>query len=83
MSNTITLRNLDERTQIAIRHRAVDHGRSMEAEIRAVLTDYATRPVEMSTSSPLFDAAASFRSSVGDIDLRLDRVLDQQREVFL
>jgi plasmid stability protein len=36
---TITVRNLDEGVQQAIRARAAEHGRSMEAEVRAILTE--------------------------------------------
>jgi plasmid stability protein len=36
---TITVRNLDEAVQRAIRARAAENGRSMEAEARAILTE--------------------------------------------
>ena len=39
----VTIRNLSEETHRALRHRAAQHGRSTEAEIRAVL-DEAVRP---------------------------------------
>lgn len=39
----VTIRNLSEETHRALRHRAAVHGRSTEAEIRAVL-DEVVRP---------------------------------------
>lgn len=35
---TITVRNLDDVVQQRLRERAASHGRSMEAEVRAILT---------------------------------------------
>ena len=54
MAATITVRNLDERTQRILKHRAVDHGRSFEAEIRAILVQaaLATEPAGVSTQPP-------------------------------
>ncbi|MHB1810394.1 MAG: FitA-like ribbon-helix-helix domain-containing protein [Solirubrobacteraceae bacterium] len=36
---TLTIRGLDERTKARLRVRAARHGRSMEAEVRAILQD--------------------------------------------
>jgi len=42
----ISIRNLDSEVKAKLRIRAAQHGRSMEAEIRAILTDaVAQRPV--------------------------------------
>lgn len=41
----VTIRNLSDEVHRAIRQRAVAHGRSTEAEIRAILTD-AVQPAE-------------------------------------
>lgn len=35
---TITVRNLDDEVQRRLKRQAADHGRSMEAEARAILT---------------------------------------------
>jgi len=87
MASTITLRNLDENTQRALRHRAVDNGRSLEAEIRAILTATARG----TGTSPLFAAAEDCRASLADVDCDvIDALADaweqrrneQQREVF-
>lgn len=34
---TLTIRRIDEQVKQALRHRAARHGRSMEAEVRAIL----------------------------------------------
>ncbi len=39
----ITVRNLDDEVQRRLKRRAADHGRSMEAEARAILTAALTR----------------------------------------
>lgn len=36
---TLTIRGLDERVKERLRLRAAEHGRSMEAEVRAILED--------------------------------------------
>lgn len=35
--STLTIRQLDERTHARLRGRAAEHGRSVEAEVRAIL----------------------------------------------
>lgn len=42
----VSVRNLDERVKERLRVRAARHGRSMEAEIRAILTDAVSGPGE-------------------------------------
>ncbi|HEY1918340.1 MAG TPA: toxin-antitoxin system [Streptosporangiaceae bacterium] len=41
---TLTIRGLDEETHTRLRVRAAQHGRSMEAEVRAMLADYLASP---------------------------------------
>jgi len=79
MATTITLRNLAESTQRVLKHRAVDNGRSFEAEIRAILDRAATSPADdaAAVASPLFAAAAEFRASVADLDFALPERLDE------
>ena len=43
MSTTLTIRNLDEVVKQKLRIRAATHGRSMEAEARAILTETVER----------------------------------------
>jgi len=40
---TLTIRNIDEEVREQIRLQAAEHGRSMEAELRAILSDIARR----------------------------------------
>ena len=40
----LSIRNLDERTKERLRVRAASNGRSMEAEIRAILTEAVAEP---------------------------------------
>ncbi len=65
----ITIRNLSDETHRALRVRAAEHGRSTEAEIRAIL-DSVARPAErLKLGSALVEV---FRSA-GGIDLEIDR----------
>jgi len=41
---TLTIRGLDDDVRERLRARAAEHGRSMEAEIRAILTSAVTAP---------------------------------------
>jgi antitoxin FitA len=41
---TLTIRGLDEKTKARLRVRAARHGRSMEAEVRAILDDALPSP---------------------------------------
>ena len=42
----VSVRDLDETVRERLRVRAAQHGRSMEAEIRAILTDAVTLPTD-------------------------------------
>ncbi len=41
---TLTIRNLDEETHRALRLRAMEHGRSVEEEVRRILVERAATP---------------------------------------
>jgi plasmid stability protein len=45
---TLTIRNFDDDLKAELRFRAAEHGRSMEAEVRAILRSVLTKP----TSGP-------------------------------
>ena len=65
----ITIRKLSEETHRALRVRAAEHGRSTEAEVRAIL-DEATRPSgRVRLGSALVD---TFRP-LGGVDLDVER----------
>jgi plasmid stability protein len=44
--SAVSIRNLDDRVKERIRLRAAGHGRSMEAEMRAILTEAVSEPGE-------------------------------------
>lgn len=46
MVSTLTIRNVDDRTHSRLRERAARHGRSVEAEVRAILDAAAETPVK-------------------------------------
>ncbi len=85
MASVITIRNLDENTQRILKHRAVDHGRSFEAEIRATLIE-ATQAEgrALDQEPPLFAAARQFRGALREGDAPfLERLAEGQRKVPL
>ena len=59
----IVIRNLDDATKRALQRRAAEHGRSMEAEARAIL-DAAVRPPESRGLGS--EMAKAFRGAAGD-----------------
>lgn len=91
MSETITIRKLSEDTQRRLKHRAVDNGRSFEAEIRAILDDAAvaqSTPNDHSATSDFFEAAAEFRKVVQELGVEFpsgfpNRIVEYPRELEL
>lgn len=74
----ISIRNLDPDVKAKLRVRAAEHGRSMEAEIRAILVDaVAQRP------TGLFDAIRTISLEHGGVDLDLRKKSRRQRPVDL
>lgn len=65
----VTVRNLTEETHRALRVRAAQHGRSTEAEIRAIL-DATVRP---QGRVKIGSALAAFGRSFGGIDFAVPR----------
>ncbi|MGH8218704.1 MAG: FitA-like ribbon-helix-helix domain-containing protein [Steroidobacteraceae bacterium] len=65
----ITVRNLPEETHRALRLRAAEHGRSTEAEVRAIL-EQAVRPVER---RKIGSELAAFGRRMGGLDLPHER----------
>jgi plasmid stability protein len=72
---TVTVRNLDDQTKQALRHRAVRHGVSMEQELRTILTDAAK--AEAGHLSParkeesLYDAIRRLVEPYGGFELEI------------
>ena len=67
--SAIVIRNLSPETHRALQARAARHGRSTEAEVRAIL-DEAVRPKER---VKLGSALAAFGRSVGGLNLDISR----------
>ena len=66
---TLTIRQLDERTHARLRLRAARHGRSVEAEVRAILDAAVDVPEEN-----FLLALHAAMSEVGGVDLPLEYV---------
>lgn len=64
----VSIRDLDDRVKDRLRIRAARHGRSMEAEIRAILTDAVSEPGE---AEGLFQALLDRFGELGGVDLEL------------
>ncbi|MEY3733263.1 MAG: hypothetical protein RL347_622 [Actinomycetota bacterium] len=62
----MTIRNLDEVVRDKLRVRAALHGRSMEAEARAILTAAVESPIERS----LLDVLGEMREILGGEELQ-------------
>ncbi len=65
----ITIRNLSDETHRALRVRAARHGRSTEAEVRAILDDAARPDGRVKIGSALVKAF----QSAGGADLKITR----------
>jgi antitoxin FitA len=64
----VSIRNLDDTIRERLRIRAAAHGRSMEAEMRAILTEAVREPDDEAT---LFDALFARFGKLGGVDLDL------------
>lgn len=64
----VSIRSLDDEVKRRLRVRAARHGRSMEAEIRAILTEVVSEPSE---SEGLMGAILDRFGAVGGVDLVL------------
>ncbi len=62
----LSIRDLDDEVRERLRIRAARHGRSMEAEIRSILTDAVSRPV---VSEQLFTVLADRFAALGGVEL--------------
>lgn len=64
----VSVRDLDEGVKERLRVRAAEHGRSMEAEIRAILRAAVSEPAQ---TGGLGEALLSTFSGLGGVDLDL------------
>ena len=65
---TLTVRGLDEHTRARLRVRAARNGRSMEAEVRAILHDALSDPA---AETGLGSRIAARFAAIGGVDLEL------------
>jgi antitoxin FitA len=66
--SALSIRNLDDRVKERLRVRAAQHGRSMEAEVRAILTDAVAAPGQ---SPGLFQVIMDRFGEQGGVELDL------------
>lgn len=76
--STLTIRQLDERTHARLRSRAAKHGRSVEAEVRAILD----AAVDLPQTNILLALRASV-AEVGGAELSIPPRTDPPRPVDL
>lgn len=76
----VSIRNLDPAVKAKLRVRAAEHGRSMEAEIRAILVDAVS---ELSRPVGLFDAIRAISLEHGGVNLELPHRERRQRPIDL
>lgn len=76
--STLTIRQLNEQTHARLRGRAAKHGRSVEAEVRAILD----AAVDLPEENILLALHATF-SEAGGLDLQVPNRTDQPRAADL
>ncbi len=64
--SAVSIRNLDDRVKERLRLQAARHGRSMEAEMRAILTEAVSEPGE---DTGLFHAILDRFGQLGGVEL--------------
>jgi plasmid stability protein len=74
----MTIRGLDDEVRDKLRLRAAQHGRSMEAEARAILTEAVASPVERT----LVDVLLQMREALGGLELEIPPRTDHARDPF-
>lgn len=67
--STLTIRQVDEDVKKRLQVRAAKHGRSMEAEVRAILREAVSIDAAVETEDPLFAALRDFRRLTGGVEL--------------
>lgn len=64
----VIIRNLEDRVRDRLRVRAAQHGRSMEAEMRAILTEAVSEPGDQ---EGLFESILGRFGELGGVDLEI------------
>jgi plasmid stability protein len=78
--SALSIRNLDESVKRRLQSRAASHGRSMEAEARAILTEAVSEP---EGSAGLFTALLDRFAMLGGVDLELPERAEPARAAEL
>lgn len=68
----LTVRNLPEETHRALRHRAAEHGRSTEAEVRSILEEAVRPQKRLKIGTALFRIGQAVRG-MDDLEIPRDR----------
>lgn len=76
----VSVRDLDESVRERLRVRAAQHGRSMEAEIRAILTEAVSPPAD---ADGLGQALLNRFTDLGGVELELPSRTDAPRAADL
>lgn len=66
---SITVRRLDDNVKKGLRRQAAEHGRSLEAEVREILTRSITQPPQPKTGLDLVRPLREFVEKYGGVDL--------------
>lgn len=74
----MTIRGLDDEVRDKLRLRAAQHGRSMEAEVRAILAEAVASPAERT----LVDLLLEMREALGGMELEIPPRTDHMRDPF-
>lgn len=69
--STLTIRNLEEDVKLALRRRAVEHGLSLEAEVRRTLGEAVRDSGRPKTGAELLRRIRARVEPLGGIDLEL------------
>lgn len=72
----MTIRNLDDEVRDRLRVRAARHGRSMEAEVRAILAEAVQSPVEQTLADLLLEMRGILDGEALDLPARADAARD-------
>lgn len=76
---SVVIRNLDDRVKERLRLRAARHGRSMEAEVREILTDAVSEPDDVG----LLQAIMQCFGELGGVELNIPARASRPRAVDL
>ena len=77
---TLTIRDLDDELRDRLRVRAAHHGRSMEAEVRAILSETLAKP---STTARLGTRIHQRFAEIGGLDIALPERNERPRAAAL